>query len=303
MPFFSFDKNKGKPIGIINGGEHDKKIINVCENKNNDKCCDYCNSDCGIKKKLCCNNCENLEGGCDSCDRDDFSRGLAMIFSNELKKIKSGEIDSIEIKDGKMEPIPKCDENQVDHIFIAGPSGAGKSTWASMYIKLWKKIFPNRKFFLISDVLKDEILDKLKPKRIILDERMYEDPIPIDAFKNSLVLFDDIDTIKDENIRDSVKKLRDEILEKGRHNNTNVLSISHNPTNNKATKASLLESSSVVLFPGGGDDFHMRNVLKNYCGIDPKKINDILNLNSRWIQVSKKYPKYILHEKGAFLPK
>lgn len=303
MPCFNF--KEGKPIGIINGGEHHNKMIYVSEPKKEipSKCCPKCDSNCGYIHPLCCKKCRNLLGGCGNCNNDVFSNEYAKIFAGELKKIATGEVDNVNITDGEILPIPKVEKDQVDHIYIAGPSGSGKSTWASIYVNQYKKIYPKRKFYLFSDVSEDEKLDALNPLRVKLDERMYTDPLPIDIFKDSVVLFDDIDTIKDEKIKQSVRNLRDEILEKGRHNNTNVLSISHNPTNNKITKASLLESSSIVLFPGGGDDYHIGTVLKNYCGLNPKKINEIINIDSRWVQVHKKYPKYILTSHSCFFPK
>ncbi len=304
MSCFSF--KDGRPIGIIEGGQNHNKIIHISEIKQSvpNMCCSKCTIYCGVNKQLCCKKCLNLMGGCGSCGgNDEFLDEYAKIFKNEIKKIVNNEIDNVLVNDGKVLVIPKHEKDQVDHIFIAGPSGSGKSTWAAMYIKQYKKLYPKRKFYLFSDIVKDNVLDTLKPLRIKLDERMYTEPLSIDIFKNSVVLFDDIDTIKDEDVKQSVRNLRDEILEKGRKNDTSVLSISHNPTNNKATKASLLESSSVVLFPGGGDDYHMTTVLKNYCGINPKKINEIINMKSRWIQCHKKYPKYILHEHGAFFPK
>lgn len=280
MSVFNF--KKGKAIGIIKGGRMSDEIIYV-DNDNN-------NNDVLEKKRRKYYN---------DSDEDEYDD----LFDEQIIKYKKDGIDKVVVKDeGKVLPIPKIEDNQVDHIFIAGPSGSGKSTWASMYVKQYKKLYPKNQFIIFSDVSEDEVLDKLKPMRVSIDERMYEEPLPIDEFKDSVVLFDDIDTIKDKRIKQAVKDLRDEILEKGRHNNTTVLSISHNPAGNKETKASLLESSSIVLFPGGGDDYHMSYILKNYCGINPKKINDIINIKSRWIQCHKKYPKYILHEKGAFFP-
>lgn len=305
MSCFSF--MDGKPIGIINKGKYHNKIIYINNPKEDvpNVCCQKCTSTCGISKKKCCNKCLNISGGCYTCGgNDEYIDEYSKIFKNEIRKIVNKEVDNVNINDeGMVIPIPKQEVDQVDHIFIAGPSGSGKSRWSCGYVKQYKKIYPKRKFYLFSGKDEDKNLDEAKPNRIKLDERMYTDPLPIELFKNSVVLFDDIDTIKDDKIKEAVKKLRDEILEKGRSNDTSVLSISHNPTNNKATKASLLESSSVVLFPGGGDDYHMETVLRKYCGIKPSKINDIINIKSRWIQCHKKYPKYILHEKGAFFPK
>ena len=54
---------------------------------------------------------------------------------------------------------------------------------------------------MFSSLPEDESLDDVKPQRIRLDTSIYEDPILVDEFENSVVIFDDIDVISDEDKR------------------------------------------------------------------------------------------------------
>ena len=47
----------------------------------------------------------------------------------------------------------------------------------------------------------DVSLDSIKPKRVRLDDELYNDPIKVDEFADSLVVFDDTDCISDKKIR------------------------------------------------------------------------------------------------------
>ena len=89
------------------------KIMKVLVVKNVSKKCE---------KKPCC-------GGCRMCYEED--EDLGKIFS---------------IDDGKLIPIPKVDERSVD--YIAGPSGSGKSTYASGLARAFKRIYPEKDFFI-----------------------------------------------------------------------------------------------------------------------------------------------------------
>lgn len=303
MSYFCFEKEKSnKPVATIEGGKNHGKVIYLGEEEEKEeKCCEKCIKGCGIEMKKCCEKCKN-------CLNDEIVGGTEFdrLFGKEIKKIENGHFPYITIKDGYMVPIPRIKkerEEKRENIFVSGPEESGKSTWASNYIRKYKKIYPKSKFYIFSGVSKDAPLDELNPIRVKLDSKLVENPISIEEFPyDSIVLFDDIDTLEDREVRREVLKLRDRLLEKGRHKGIYVISITHNPTSGMDTKMSLLESSSVVLFPKGGDIYHMENVLKKYMGYNKKNINSIINLNTRWIHCHKRYPKYIIHEKGCFFP-
>lgn len=300
MAFFSF--TEGIPIAkIIDGDDKKKKILHLLDKTDKKQCCNECTIKCRKSRNKCCKKCE---GTCDveedsSSEEEDYKN----IFKKEFKELRTGLFKDIEFKYGHVLPLPQFKEDQRENIFISGPEGAGKSTWAANYISTYKKMQPKNKFYLFSGKDVDKSLDHLKPKRVKLNEKLVENPIQVDEFpKFSIVLFDDIETLSDKKVQEEVEKLRDALLERGRSRYIYVLSITHNPTNFKKTKASLMEASSIVLFPRGGDGYHMKRVLLTYCGLSPHDVERVNKMSSRWVQCYKRYPKYVLHEKGAFFP-
>ena len=204
--------------------------------------------------------------------------------------------------DGRLFPLPRQD-GKTDRIYITGPSESGKSTYAANFIKRFKIMYPDKKFFIFSRLTQDEVLDKLNPIRVSLDESYLEDPLNLEDLSHSIVLFDDIDTIGNKHVREKIKDLRDDCLETGRHNDIAVISVSHVALGNKNTKMSLNESNSLVLFPKAATKYHIESILTRYIGLDKHQINYIYNnIKSRWIAIYRDYPMFILHENGAYFP-
>lgn len=270
-------KKEGRAIGKIVGGRYNKKCICLVENEADDS--------------------DNEKELVIKINGKQF-KGLEKI-AQDFKQVMDDKRKEIVIPDGCLVPLPRTDKR--DCYYIAGAEGSGKSFFASKYIKEYQKLFPNKDFYIFSKVKDDEALDDLEPKRIELDDDIIDDPIEVEELKDSIVLFDDIDTINDKQILETVRNLRDSILEVGRHHNIYILTTAHNMTNNKATKMSLLESSCVVFFPGMGDKYHINRFLKEYVGLDKAQINKIYGLPSRWVMIHKRAPNYVMYEKGVYL--
>lgn len=225
---------------------------------------------------------------------------ILFIDTNEKSKSK---INNITLTDGKLIPLPNIDTRDVVH--IGGPSGSGKSTYAANYMKNYKKIFPENEIYVFSRLDSDEVIDKLDPARIPIDESLIDDPIDIqtEMSNGALVLFDDIDTIKDDKIRHAVNQLKNDILETGRHMNIYCVNTSHliNPNDKKDARTIMNELTSLTFFPKAGNSHAIKYALKTYFGIDEKIIKLILQLPSRWVTVYRTYPQTVLYEKGAFI--
>lgn len=202
---------------------------------------------------------------------------------------------------GQIVPYPTTKENQRDVIYISAPSGSGKSTWCKMYIEQYKKQFPRNRVILFSRVEADESLDSVKPIRIKLDEDIINDPIRAEELKNALVIFDDCDTIQNKLLKDSILKLRNDLLETGRHTNTYLLVTSHLLMNYKETRTILNEATLVVVFPSSGSTYHIQRFMKVYAGMNQKQIQKAISLPSRWVGISKVYPQYIIYSTGIYL--
>jgi hypothetical protein len=273
-----FSLSKGLPIGIISKGKFKDNHLGVLSREEFDKkCCKNRGGDCEFQ--MCCENCTF-----DPMDSDDIVLNSSFIT-----------------------PCPNPNVREV--LYICGPSGVGKSTLASQYIKEYKKLFPNNEVIIFSRKPKDDVLDKLKPLRFIIDESIVTEPIDVlneDEFKKGcLVLFDDCNTFQNDKIKKAVSKLMSDILEIGRSAGIYIIITSHlvNPNEKKDSRTIWNEAHCVVMFPRGGNKHGMEYAMKNYLGYDKNTIAKIFNLNSRYALMSKQYPNYVLHEHGGWIVK
>jgi len=234
-----------------------------------------------------------IKGGADKgeiislVDSDKYKRG-----TKELK-----------LKKSKLSPMPDPWHRQV--LYIAGPSGSGKSTYASEYIKNYKKIFPKNNVYIFSRLEDDPVLDPLNPIRINIDDALIEEPIDIinEFSTNDLILFDDTDTIQDKKLKEAVSKVKNDILETGRHNNLYIVVTSHliNGNDRKDTRTILNEANFLTVFPKSGAAHGIRYVLKNYIGLSNDDIEYILEIPSRWVTIGKNYPQFVMYENGCYI--
>ena len=209
-------------------------------------------------------------------------------------------VDEIILKEGKITPLPK--KKIVEKVYISAPSGAGKSTYAGNYIKEYRKMFKDDFIFLVSAIREDEALDKFDPIRVDIEEEILKDPLDPYEIENSLMVFDDTDTITDNQVNNSVVKFRDYLLECGRHHNIRMLITSHLLSNYKATRKILNEATSIVVFPRASGTYHIKRYLKTYCGFTDEEIKKFINLPSRWVCIDRTYPMFVIYEKGCYIP-
>jgi len=191
-----------------------------------------------------------------------------------------------------------------DFVLIAGPSGSGKTVWASKYIESYRKKYPKRNVYVVSSINEDKALDRLNVIRLDMDECFCDSEYEIDpeSMKNSLVLFDDVDTLTSKKMRDNVLGFRDFLLEQGRHFNIHLVNTVHILLNYKATRRLLNESTKVVIFPKSGGSYQIKTFLQTYCGFMKEQITEFFNRdkNSRWKMVSKTYPLYVMSQHEVY---
>lgn len=123
----------------------------------------------------------------------------------------------------------------------------------------------------------------------------------IEQFKESIIVFDDIDTLLNKALVKYIRSFRDDILETGRHYNITIISTSHLIANFLATRTLINEANAIVLFPRGSSFYAVSNFLERYLGFTKEQIRYVEKLPTRWIYFWKEYPKFAIHEKGAFL--
>ena len=172
-------------------------------------------------------------------------------------------------KDSKLQhTINPNTERQI--LYITGCSGSGKSTYTRKYLEEYKKKYKNNPIYLFSSLTEDESLDSIKPKRIIIDDSLVDDPIDIDDLSHSCCIFDDIDVISNKKVREAVYSLLNKVLEIGRHYSITAVVTAHLPSNGHETRRILNESSSITIFPHSASG-KIKDMLEAHVGVDRKK--------------------------------
>lgn len=217
-------------------------------------------------------------------------------------------------------PLVRSDPREC--LYIAGPSGSGKSYYTSKYIEKFLDEKPGD-VLILSRITDDASFEPLMEKyntdeheriwRIPLDETLLpsdeEDEIDWKgSLAGSLVIFDDIDTT-DKEVGKYVAKVRDILLKQGRDQTNSGKDVfmamtNHQISDYRKTRDTLLESTSVTLFPRSGATGQIERVLKTYLGLKKPVIEyliDVIGQDSRWVSIYTTYPRYVLHQNGAFL--
>jgi len=202
--------------------------------------------------------------------------------------------------DATFQPIPDKTKERDCH-YISGASGSGKSTWTKKFVKEYQKQYKKNPVYLFSRKNKDENLDDVKPLRVKIGDNLIQDPLKMEDFKNSLVLFDDTDIISNKIHKALVDHLRDEILQGGRSINVSSIITNHNFTG-RELKTVLNECHTVTVFPANYNR-GMKYLFEDYLGLDKKTILKIRKSTSRWVTIFKNYPVVILTENEVWLAK
>ena len=186
-----------------------------------------------------------------------------------------------------------------NRILISGASLSGKSYFASMLIRRYKKQYKDNDVIVFSKLDDDPVLDKYKPTRIELSEDLIEDPIELEELHDSLVIFDDIDSLTNKDVRKAVHNLRDRIFATGRHENIACITTSQILLKGKESQQSLENANLVVLFPIASRG-QVHAFLKDKMHFEKEIIQKICKLRTRWVMIHKACPYFVLYETGFF---
>lgn len=222
---------------------------------------------------------------------------LKSLYDELLNKKR---IKQITVPQGGVIPIfnPQ-EERKVFH--IAGMSGSGKSTFVSNIIENYNKIFPKNKIWIFSNKPSDPAIDKHKfIIRIDLNDELLSDPINLDELNNSLVVFDDVEYVKNKQISNELDRIRDLILQQGRSYHISFAYITHLLNNYKESRIILNECHCSVLFPRMTTTYSLKYLLEKYYGMKKDDIVKLRQLNSRWVCVQK-IPPCVIYDKGAYM--
>jgi chromosomal replication initiation ATPase DnaA len=211
---------------------------------------------------------------CKIVSKDKKTKDVNVYFAthDDKDKIKYP-MESITLDDKNeiMQHLPytmKDKGNTRQILYVSGASGSGKSYYASSYIKEYVKMFPKNDVFIVSSVDKDEQLDKIKNvKRIKLDEKFCDTGFSIEDFRDSMVIYDDTETIANKIVQEKITNIMNLILTTGRHTNTFAINTSHATNGGHRTKLILLESHSVTLFLQTMGDRSLKYLLETSFGL------------------------------------
>jgi hypothetical protein len=191
--------------------------------------------------------------------------------------------------------------------YVSGQSGSGKSYWTQQIANEYRKIYPKREIYLFSYVNDDDSIDAIKGlKRLdIQGEDFLNMELSAEDFKDSLVIFDDCDCIRQKTLKNKIKDILDKILMTGRHFNTSCIYLSHLTTAGGDTKMILAETHSITVFPNTLNGRTRDYLYKSYIGLNKKQIENLKKLedNTRSLTFVKSYPSCFISDHEIILTK
>jgi len=196
--------------------------------------------------------------------------------------------------DAKFQPTPDTTRER-DILYIAGPSGSGKSYFTKLYLMNYKKAYPNNPIYMFSKLHEDKSLEGIELVRVMIDNRLIEDPFDVSDFENCCVIMDDIDALREKPLKNALEKLKVEILETGRHFKTTLILTSHLACKGNETKSILNEAHSITFFLKSG--MPVDYLLKNYVGLDKNQLVALKEIPSRFISITRGFPQAVFGEK------
>ena len=193
-------------------------------------------------------------------------------------------------------------ETERSILYITGPSGSGKSYYTRNYILEYKKLFSKNNIYVFSSLDSDETLDKIpKIKRIKFTDKFMMYDFKITDFKDSLVIFDDVDAETNKLKKAKIFGILSMILNTGRHVRCSVVYTSHLSCAGNETKLILSECHSVTIFVKNMGNRSLKYLLDSYFGLDKHQIDYVKKINSRWVTLVKTYPSVLISEKEAIV--
>jgi hypothetical protein len=178
---------------------------------------------------------------------------------------------------------------------------SGKSTLANKILKEIKNRNKEKKIYLISPFKEDASIDADIKEHI---KRLAPDNYKRELFSNSVVVFDDIDSLENAAAIRATYELLKKLLQSARHDGTDIIFINHTLRNNLKTKYVIQECNFFFFFPGSGNDAQITSFIKAYIGFSKQAIREILDTtDSRWIMVHAASPCYVMTQHRIYFTK
>jgi chromosomal replication initiation ATPase DnaA len=182
-------------------------------------------------------------------------------------------------------------------VYLSGPSGSGKSYISRKLINSYVNLFPENDIYIITirSNVNDDAFKNIK-NLIYLDINKLND-IDNGLFSDSLILFDDIYNITNKIVEKNVINLLNTLIEANRKIKSYIIVTSHIFRMYSKTRVILNEAHIIIFFPEFSNKYHINNYLKEFIGLDKKKINYILNdIKSRYICLKISAPRILISQ-------
>jgi len=183
-------------------------------------------------------------------------------------------------------------------IYIFACSGAGKSYLTKQYAILYKKFNKGNDVFVLSHVKDDPSFEGMIYTHIPIEMDILNS-LDLETFRDSLVIFDDTDTPKDKELQKEIDSLKDDIAQRGRHQNISAIFTTHMACNFLRTRVLLSECDKFVIFPGAGGKKQQEYMVCNYGGMPKSFFANLKDYRSRWVMFNVRYPNYVVHQSGV----
>jgi len=208
----------------------------------------------------------------------------------------------IKLSSGRFQPCMNYNSERFVG-YIVGASGSGKSFYIKEWVKEYRKKYKKNAVYLFSSLSEDETLDEIKPLRISLDDEFIKDPVDLELYKDSLVIFDDTDAIANKKLKEKVYIYLNQMLNLGRHFNISLWVVNHTPTGNRSESKTILNECHTITFFPANFNRQLSYLLENYAGLDTNMIKKIKNMESRWITIYRHYPQVLISDKHIMMLK
>ena len=199
-------------------------------------------------------------------------------------------------------PTRVADAREV--ISIAGASGGGKSWIARGYADLYHEMWPKRPVYVVSALEKDATLDALSFLKRLDVSSFVKDPIEpgdeLKGFKKCLVIFDDCEALQGAE-KKAVDAILKSLLTLGRHSVTSVIVANHLPARGAETRLLLSESTLFIVFPQAMGYHTLQYLCEHHVGLSKAEIANLRHVKSRWVALSKTYPRYMIASNEAHI--
>ncbi len=131
-----------------------------------------------------------------------------------------------------------------------------------------------------------------------MNESLIKKPIQTPELKNSLCIFDDIDSISNPKIKKQVHILHDAIAKKGSSkDNIDVIVTNHALTDYRNTRDIIVNTQYFMYFKGA---INLDGLFKK-LNITKQQAQKINSIDSRYYIIHKNYPSYLVTDKGIVL--